>query len=115
MKRLASVIALALCVALPLGAAAKHKASPAPAAMAPASAATMPTCAASDTIVWVNTSTKIYHLPGTKYYGKTKHGMYACQSAAVKMGAKPAKMGAKSSMMTGTMATPKVPKPTPTP
>ena len=110
MKRLASVIALALCIALPLGAAAKtkHMASPAPGAMA--AAATMPACAASDTVVWVNTTTKIYHLPGTKYYGKTKHGMYACQSAAVKMGAKPAKMGGKSSMMTGAtpsaMATP---------
>jgi hypothetical protein len=36
----------------------------------------------TDTIVWVNTSSKAYHLAGTKYYGKTKHGAYMCQKDA---------------------------------
>jgi hypothetical protein len=44
--------------------------------------ATRPTCAAGDTVVWENTNTKAYHLPGDKYYGNTKHGAYACRSAA---------------------------------
>jgi hypothetical protein len=44
--------------------------------------ATKPTCAAGDVVVWENTSSKAYHLPGDKYYGKTKHGAYACRSAA---------------------------------
>ena len=36
----------------------------------------------SDAIVWVNTSKKDYHLSGDKWYGRTKHGQYMCQSDA---------------------------------
>jgi hypothetical protein len=41
-----------------------------------------PTCAAGDTVVWENTKSKVYHLPGDTFYGTTKHGAYACRSAA---------------------------------
>ena len=51
----------------------------------PASATSIlgkPICKPGDPVVWENTSTKVYHLSGDKYYGNTKHGAYACQSAA---------------------------------
>lgn len=86
-KRFVPLLALALAVALPLGAAAAKHPAAAPGAMSPAAV----TCAAGDPVVWVNTETKVYHMAGTSYYGKTKHGKYACASDASKMGAHAAK------------------------
>jgi hypothetical protein len=37
----------------------------------------------TDTVVWVNLPSKIYHFAGTKSYGTTKHGAFMCEKAAM--------------------------------
>ncbi|PYT98263.1 MAG: hypothetical protein DMG38_16005 [Acidobacteria bacterium] len=40
--------------------------------------------------VWVNTSSRVYHCPGTRWYGSTKHGKYVGECAAIQDGNRPA-------------------------
>lgn len=46
-----------------------------------------PSCP-GDTTVWVNQSSGVYHLPGDRWYGRTKHGVYECEKAALLEGDK---------------------------
>ena len=45
----------------------------------------------SDTVVWVNTPTRIYHYTGTRYYGHTLKGAYMCEADARTGGYRPAR------------------------
>jgi hypothetical protein len=44
-----------------------------------------------DTVVWLNSSTGIYHYAGTRWYGNTKSGAYMCEGDSVNDGMRPAK------------------------
>ena len=52
-------------------------------------------------LVWVNTSTKVYHKEGASY-GTTKHGKFMMEQDAQKAGYKAAKEPAAKKVKTGT-------------
>ncbi len=46
-------------------------------------------------MVWVNKESKIYHKPGSQWYGKTKQGSYMPESEAIKAGFRESKSKTK--------------------
>jgi hypothetical protein len=45
----------------------------------------------SDTVVWVNLSSKIYHFSGSRSYGTTRNGAYMCEKETAGEGMRAAK------------------------
>ncbi|MGH8162519.1 MAG: hypothetical protein ACRESR_10375 [Gammaproteobacteria bacterium] len=44
-----------------------------------------------DPVVWANLRTEVYHLPGSRWFGKTKRGAYFCEAALDKKGVRRSK------------------------
>lgn len=47
----------------------------------------------SDIVVWVNTRSGVFHMPGTRWYGRTEYGTYACEVDAISEGDRESRNG----------------------
>ena len=47
----------------------------------------------TDTVVWLNLPSMIWHYKGQRYYGNTKRGAYVCEKEAAAAGARATKNG----------------------
>ena len=82
MKRLVAFVVLALSLALTPSAVPQQ-----PKAAKSGQSATQGN---PNTKVWINTASSVYHCPGTRWYGNTKHGEYMSQKEAQEKGNRPA-------------------------
>jgi len=79
--KVAAAMAVALTLALAAGLAAWPAAADEPVRSFLKEADAERACG-SETVVWINESSKVYHLKGAQWYGKTKQGGYACRKDA---------------------------------
>ena len=47
----------------------------------------------NDVVVWVNTRSGVFHMPGTRWFGMTEYGTYECESDAVSEGDRESRNG----------------------
>lgn len=47
----------------------------------------------TDTVVWLNLPSMIWHYKGQRWYGNTKHGAYVCKKEAAAGGARATRNG----------------------
>jgi hypothetical protein len=47
----------------------------------------------SDTVVWLNLPTGVYHFRGQRWYGRTKNGAFVCKKEADVVGDRPSLNG----------------------
>ncbi len=80
-------------LAIGAGAGPPANALPPPSATSSSSSASATSRCPGDVLVWVNTRSGIYHLPGTQRYGRTREGRFMCEQQADADGYRAARNG----------------------